>query len=133
MVSHAGEDRDEEHDYSVDWFLYFCHRPDCFGGGISDGAAMSASGYAAFTLYFGAALHDASGDQRRLLRTTLPPLIKRAKEEKDPEQWKLIAQSMLIKVHQIMPEWPGPTGEWLAQIKALLPEGEDAFQVGKTT
>lgn len=94
---------------------------------------MSVSGYLAFTLYFGAALHDASGDQKRLLRTALPPLIRRAKVEKDPDQWNLIAQSMLIKVHQIMPEWPGPTGEWLEQIKKLIPEGSDAFQVGKTT
>jgi hypothetical protein len=94
---------------------------------------MSIGGSAAFVLYFGAALHDASGDQRRLLRTTLPPLIRRAKEEQDPEQWRLIAISMVMTVRRIMPEWPGPTGEWLTQIRKLIPEGSDAFQVGKTT
>jgi hypothetical protein len=91
---------------------------------MGQGSAMSAAaGYMAFTLYVGAAMHDANGDQKRLMQTKLPPLISRAKTvTHDPDEWRLVAESILINVQRIMgPEWR-PIGEWAERIDALLKE-----------
>lgn len=92
---------------------------------------MSLGGYLAFTLYLGAAMNDASGDQRRLLRTTMKPLLARMKEvQEDGREWGLVAQSVLINVHRIMGlEWR-PNHEWSNQIKLLLQDDPHATHLG---
>lgn len=94
---------------------------------------MSLGGHLAYTLYVGAALADANGDQTRLLRTKLPPMLKRMKELKDDDHnWRLAAQSLLMRIHEVMGKDWRPKGEWATQINALLKEA-NAVQERKTT
>lgn len=95
---------------------------------------MNVGGYLAFTLYVGAAVADATGDQRRLLDTNMNPLLKRMKEvQEDAREWGLVAESMLINIHRIMgPDWR-PKEDWLRQIKFLLKDDPHALQIGKAT
>lgn len=82
---------------------------------------MSLGGYMAYTLYIGAAFADANGDQTRLLRTKLPPMLKRMRElQGDDHNWPLAAKSLLMRIQEVMgPKWR-PSDPWMAQIKALL-------------
>lgn len=84
---------------------------------------MSIAGQLALTLYVGAAIADASGDQKRLLNTTLPPLLRRAKQEAhDNAQYKLVVESMILTIGRIMgSEWR-PRGEAADYINQLLKE-----------
>lgn len=83
---------------------------------------MSLGGYVAFTLWIGAAVHDATPDQRRLIQTQCRPLIERAREVSgNAEEWALVAKSIMMTVNHIMgPKWPGPQGEWLEQIERMV-------------
>lgn len=93
---------------------------------------MSAGGgYVALALYVRAAFEEATGDQRRLLRTKLPPMLRRMRElQNDDHNWPLAVKSLLLRVHQVMgPEWL-PKEDSLKQIKLLLGRPLDALQIG---
>lgn len=78
-------------------------------------------GYLALTLYVSAAVHDATPSQRRLLNTRLNPLLAQMKDlSGDDEQWRLAVKSLLIRLHGVMGNDWRPSGEWLAQINALM-------------
>lgn len=80
-------------------------------------------GYLALTLYMGAAFAEANGDQKRLMRTNLQPMIQRMREEaNDDVQWRLAVQSLLIRVQQVMGENWRPKGEAGDYIRRLLNE-----------
>lgn len=81
-------------------------------------------GYIAFPLYIGAALHDANNVQRDLIITQSIPIIQEMHScAEDGKKWAALAKKALEMVHDHMgPEWPGPQGEYFAQIKALLPD-----------
>lgn len=81
--------------------------------------SSSLGGWAAFTLYIGAAHNDATPDQRELLRAKLPPYLDRIRND-DPAVWKPAVEDLLKAVNAVMgPDW-GPTGEFDEWIRKLL-------------
>jgi hypothetical protein len=86
-------------------------------------AKVNVAGYAALTLYVGAAYAEASGDQKSLLNTKLPPMIRRMRAEAhDEEQWRLATQSLLIRIHEVMGRDWRPRGQTGLTIAHLLKE-----------
>lgn len=84
---------------------------------------MTVGGYVALTMYVGAAFSEGSGDQKRLLRTKLPPMIRRMREEAhDEQQWRLAVQSLLIRVQEVMGTGWTPRGETGEYIRRLMSE-----------
>jgi hypothetical protein len=84
---------------------------------------MNVGGYVALTMYIGAAFAEGSGDQKRLLHTKLPPMIKRMRQEAhDDEQWRLAVQSLLIRVQEVMGTGWMPKGETGDYIRRLMSE-----------
>lgn len=85
--------------------------------------AMNVGGYVALTIYVSAAFAEGNGDQRRLLHTKLPPMIKRMRAEAhDDEQWRLALQSLLIRIQEVMGVGWMPRGEIGEYIRRLISE-----------
>lgn len=77
------------------------------------------AGWLSFTLYFGAAMNDATLEQRTRFNAEIPPLLKRMRAN-DPAVWKPAAVKMMTTVSEIMgPDWE-PQGDWKNQIDILL-------------
>jgi hypothetical protein len=76
-----------------------------------------------FTLYFGAAMHDASSAQREALRTAMSPVLQHLRSD-DPEVWKPAVRNAFGVIHQVMGAQWAPQGEWARQIDLLLPKGD---------
>jgi len=74
------------------------------------------AGHMAFVMLVGAANADSDSYQRARLREEFLPLLKNTKH------WD--AHQLTRKLQDIMGERWAPSGEWMAQIDALLPPKE---------
>jgi hypothetical protein len=80
---------------------------------------VSFRGWLAFTLYLGAAVAEATPDQRAALQREVKPLIAELRES------NAAAPKILNVVTRVMgPEWH-PTGEWEQFISNLIAEEEE--------
>lgn len=84
---------------------------------------MSAvAGYLAFTLFFGAAWHDATEQQRETLRAKIKPLMEDMKEPSiSPAHGRQLTVMILVETQRIMGDDWKPSGQWATQIDKLLP------------
>lgn len=105
-----------------------------YTSGMREDMGVTIGGYAAFTLYIGAAFNEASPSQRVLLRTKCQPMLNRMRElSGDAEQWAIAARSLLIRIHEVLGEEWTPKEETMRHIRSLMAEDRDAFQIRKTT
>lgn len=83
----------------------------------------SFAGWLSFTLFFGAAMHDATDRQRALLNTRITPLLSKMRDN-DPAVWKPAVGQVLETIQIVMgPNW-APSGDWKTQIDLLLQPDE---------
>lgn len=84
---------------------------------------MSAfAGYLAFTLFFGAAWHDATDEQREALRAKIAPLLEESKDKStSPPRGRQLTAMILVETQRIMGDDWKPRDDWATQIDKLLP------------
>jgi hypothetical protein len=77
------------------------------------------AGWLAFTLFFGAAMHDASPAQEKELRQHFHDR-KDELRHRSPAVWRPALRSFMASVQETMGSDWAPQGEWDAQIKLLV-------------
>lgn len=80
-----------------------------------------------FSLYFGAAMHDASPTQRASLRNCMEPVLRNLRSD-DPDVWKPAVRNAFEVITVIMGEQWEPTGAWADNINSLMGK-DDAVQI----
>src|SRR6187549_906386 len=76
-------------------------------------ASLSMGGWVAMVLYFGAAMRDATPEQRQRLKELLPDRIEEihTTDLKDKEAMKVALHRLFVVIHSVMPDDWVPTGE----------------------
>jgi hypothetical protein len=88
------------------------------------------AGWLAFTLFFGAAMHDASPAQEKELRQHFHD-HKDGLRHRSPAVWRPALRSFMVSVQETMGADWAPRGEWDAQIKLLVAEPETSMGVSR--